>query len=142
MAKITIRKKFSGGDPKIWMQTAISKIESANRESMTQAISQGNQLMKEFISTRGTANSGKKGRIETGLMIGAVQDRVTERTKNVWKGSFGWLDMQEDYFFYQNDGFNHVGSGKKVEGMYALQDAAGAVWLTLREDIERNIRDA
>lgn len=143
MPKVRITKKFSGtGDPKQWIQSKIDKIESANRESMTEALQEGENIMRHFIETRGTADSGKRGRIETGKMLGAVNSKIIEQNKQIFRGSFGWIDLQENYFFYQENGFHHVRSGKMIEGMYALQDSASEVWVNLRENLGRNARDA
>ena len=38
-------------------------------------------------------------------------------------GEFGWLDDQEAYFKYQDQGFVHWLSGEKITGMLALADA-------------------
>lgn len=98
--------------------------------------------MKELISTRGTAHSGKAGRIDTARMVGAVNSRVSERTRDKWRGSFGWISDQQDYFLYQNDGFQHVGSGRMVEAMYAKQDSAEQVWDSLKARLDEVIRRA
>lgn len=138
-----IKVKFNGnGDPRKWVESKVSKIESANRESMTQAVTESSQLMKEHISNRGTAHSGKRGRIETAKMVGAVNSTVSERTQQKWSGAFGWLTERESYFLYQEDGFTHLGAGRKVEGMYAMRDAGDQVWDQLKAKLEANVRGA
>lgn len=143
MTKVTIRTKFSGsGDPKQWIQEKVDKIEAGNQEILADALQEGEGIMKHNIESRGTSLSGKRGRIETGKMLDAVNSVVRERSNTKFLGAFGWVDKQEDYFVYQENGFHHVGSGRMIEGMYALQDAADEIWVNIREDIERNIRGA
>lgn len=135
-----ITKKFSGGqDPRKWAEGIISKIESRNRESMTNAIENGSQIMKEHISNRGIH---KRGRIDTARMVGAVGSTVRERTRDKWSGAFGWVDDKADYFVYQEEGFTHAWSGNEIPAMYAKQDAAAEVWDTLKYELGENAKNA
>lgn len=140
MVTTKIRKRFTGGDPKTWVETKTREIESRNRETLTSAIRDGSQLTKEHISTRGVG--GKQGRIDTARMVGAVSDRVSERTRDNWTGAFGWINEKDPYFLYQEGGFKHVFSGKEIPAMYALSDAAAQVWDQLKQDLKENAQNA
>lgn len=144
MVKIT--KKFSGGDPRKWLQDTINRIESENRASMSDAIQDGSQSMKEHIATRPTAwmaaNRGKTGRIETGKMLDAVGSKVTSNTSQKWTGAFGWVNETEGYFLRQEDGGRNSFTGGEIEAMNAMRDAADQTWDQLVADIEGNVRGA
>lgn len=143
MPSVRITHKFSGnGDPRAWVKSMVEKIESRNQQLFTEAMGEGKEIMRDNIETRGTAHSGKRGRIEESKMLGATTSEVTSPAKNRMSGRFGWLNTQEDYFLYQEGGFRHVRAGRMVEGMYAMQDAADEVWMNLREDLERSARGA
>lgn len=78
--------------------------------------------MREFISTRGTGWNGHQGRIDTGHMLESVNSDSAQTEGRSVKGSYGWTQAAEDYFYYQEAGFNHV-NGKKVPAMHALLDS-------------------
>lgn len=140
MANVRVKKKFSGGDPRTWVQEKIRAIDTANRTDLASAIREGSELTKEHIATRGV--SGKRGRIDTARMVGAVGSRVSERTQSNWTGAFGWIKEKEDYFLYQEGGFKHALSGQEIPAMYALTDAAAQVWDELKFKLEENARNA
>lgn len=91
----------------------------------------GRDLVKEFISTRPSQKSGKRGRIDTGDMLkGATYSKLG-------KGSarFG-MKNGPHYSVYQEHGFTHNRSGEWVEGMFAVADAFEIVG----KDIEQGLR--
>lgn len=147
MPSVRITKKFSGaGDPKEWIKEKIDKIESGNQRVLENAIEDGAALMKDYISTRPTewmaANRGKTGRIETGKMLRTVGDRVKSKNSENWSGAFGWVDETEGYFLAQEDGGKNSFSGRQIEPMYAMRDAAAEEWKRIQEGIKENIRGA
>lgn len=94
-------------------------------------------LMKDLIASRGTNRAwsdswpsragGRRwgsgpGRIDSGDMFDNVKSKVTY-SSNTITGEFGWLDTQEMYYLFQEDGFTHFISGEHIPGMLALQDA-------------------
>lgn len=139
---VNIRSNYAGGDPVRWFRGKVTRIEDGVEGALQQAMEDGAQIMKDNIATRGTAKSGKAGRIETGKMIGDVKARVypgTDRGNQV--GRFGWIDNREDYYGYQEGGFEHVNGGE-VEGMYALQDAAELAFREFQRAVNEVKRNA
>lgn len=108
------------------------RIENLPQEKLDQAqkimeevTDEGADLMRQYISTRGTEKSGKQGRIETGAMYEATQSAVHRNPKSV-RGEFGWGvagGPHEKYFDYQENGFRHWRSGENVPPMHAMLDA-------------------
>lgn len=91
--------------------------------------------IKANIATRGTAKSGKVGRIDTGTMINAVDYRVTGSDLK-WGLKVGWIYGLIKYFRFQEYGFTHT-NGDAIEPMYAMRDA----W-TNAQDKARNEAEA
>lgn len=117
-----------------WVTDKIDRLAEDAKDVVREGAKEGEQLTKEFISSRGTAKSGKQGRIETGRMLNAVDSRVERDTDETIEAAFGWLDDKAAYFGFQEEGFTHT-SGAQVEGMYALSDAADQV----ARDIDRKL---
>lgn len=77
--------------------------------------------IKSNIATRGTAKSGKVGRIDTATMIDAVDFRVTGSNLK-WGLKVGWIHGLIKYFKFQEYGFQHT-NGDAIEPMFAMRDA-------------------
>lgn len=77
--------------------------------------------MREFISTRGLANSKGSGRIDTGNMLASVDSEVTVDGVSI-SGKFGWLAGGEVYFLAQEEGAV-LWNGGVIMPMLALYDA-------------------
>lgn len=124
-------------------RTAVDRIENGSYKIIAQAMQDGANIMRQMISTRPSAKSGKPGRIDTGHMLSSVSHFTNPGTKagNV-SGRFGWIDGGEDYFLYQEAGFTHNRSGEWIEGMYAMQDSGDYVANKLREELRENLRNA
>lgn len=123
-----------------WFKSKVEAVEQGNADLIQEMVQDGEATMKHLISTRGTANSGKAGRIDTGRMLNAVTHSFNPKTAggNV-SGRFGWLQDKQDYFGFQEGGFHNVRAGVDVEGMYALVDAYELVSRELQEKIRRNL---
>lgn len=130
----------SSGNLATWLQSKLKEIEGIIHETAETAAESGEAITKHHIETRGTAKSGKRGRVETGTMRDKVTSRVSEVSPTSATASFGWLDGAPFYAKYQEPGFNHIG-GVKVEGMYALTDAKDEVVADLKDDLRRKLRD-
>lgn len=144
--KLTIRSNYgggdSGGDPVRWFRQKMVRVEDGASEVLKQAMEDGAESMRHHIRTRGTAKSGKAGRIDTGKMLSDVTSKVypgTEKGNQV--GRFGWVDNREDYYGFQEGGFEHV-SGGTVEGMYAMVDAAELAFREFQRGMSKVVRDA
>ena len=143
---VNIRSNYgggsSGGDPVKWFRGKVTRIEDGIEDALKLAMEDGAEIMRSNIATRGTAKSGKAGRIDTGKMIGDVKSRVypgTDKGNRVVR--FGWIDNREDYYGYQEGGFEHVNGGE-VEGMYALQDAAELAFREFQRAKDEALRNA
>jgi len=94
---------------------------------------------KEFTATRGTAKSGKAGRVDTNAMLDAFKGEVTKGANEV-AGRFGFLDAKELYFKLQtSSGFMH---GDFIEPTFALRDAADIADDDLRKAVREAIKEA
>lgn len=129
-----------GSALRAWYEEKIAGVDKALAEVAEDTAEKGKNLTQYHIETRGTAKSGKRGRVQTGLMRDSVSG-VSERTgRNKARAQFGWISKSPDYAIFQERGFNHPG-GNYVEGMFALADAADEVVFDLKEDLEKRIRD-
>ena len=114
------------------------------------ALEAGEAAMKEAIATRGTGNTwshpwhgrtgSKPGRVDTGDMQNDVRGIITDRTRTEVTGNLGWDEDSPDYYRYQEQGFMHVLTGKDVEGMMALRDAAELTRNVLVDEIDNITR--
>ena len=118
-----------------WFKSKMDEIADIIEETADDAAVMGESLTKNYIETRGTAKSGKQGRIETGEMLKKVSGKVSDVTPISATAEFGWLEGSPEYARYQEEGFAHR-NGVDVEGMYALTDAGHEVI----EDVKDNLR--
>lgn len=110
----------------------IDKVDRALEDVAEQVAGEGQEVVYGFIDTRGTGRTwsrtynGRKGsfpgRDASGQMRADVE-QDTKISKNSVTASFGWLYHYEEYYGMQEGGFDHPITGK-VEGMYAMHDAA------------------
>lgn len=142
---VNIRSNYgggsSGGDPVKWFRGKVARIEDGAEKALQDAMDDGAYLMADLISTRGTPKSGKAGRIETKQMHNEVDSRVQPYGQGKVRGTFGWINNKEDYYGYQEGGFDHS-NGSHVEGMYALADAADWALRQFQEDMRQVVKDA
>lgn len=133
---------FSGESLEIWLQNKLRNMQSGVESAVKDAVDKGSDTTKHLIESRGTAKSGKRGRVETGKMRDAVGSTMEASPfSGHIRGRFGWIDEREPYFRYQEQGFTHA-SGVDVEGMYALVDAAEYVMRDLNDEIRGAIKNA
>jgi hypothetical protein len=143
-------------DPEKWGQYLKKDIYSMKDRLETiveDTIDEAAVVMRDAIMTKGTnrewkspwkgRNSGMvrygsdESRYDAGWMKKAVKARMKERTQTRALGEFGWLDQQEDYYVYQEQGFTHWITGDKIPAMNALRDAATFARVT----VEKRLRD-
>lgn len=105
-----------------WFDGRVGDIRDSIVDIAQDTADEGAEMVRDRIETSGTVKSGKRGRIETGAMLAAVRSEVTV-TPKVITASFGWLNVFNDYFGFQDRGFSHYRSGEEIPGMMALQDA-------------------
>lgn len=109
------------------------------RRTVKEAAEKGRDLTKQHIETRGTAKSGKRGRIETSAMLNSVSSGTVSSNIDDVVERFGY-ENSPYWTQFQEPGFLHS-SGVTVEGTYALQDAADEVFKDLKRDIGDVVRD-
>jgi hypothetical protein len=143
-------------DPDKWGQYLKKDVYTMKDRLVTiveETIEDAAVVMRDTIMTTGTnkqwkspwrgRNSGylrygsDEARYDMGWMKKAVKARMKERTQTKASGEFGWLDQQEDYYIYQDQGFTHWITGDKIPAMNALRDAATFARVT----IEKRLRD-
>lgn len=117
----------------------IDEMTRRARRTVQEAADKGRDLTKEHIETRGTAKSGKRGRIETSAMLNSVSSGTVSSDINEVVTRFGYQNSPY-WTEFQEPGFVHT-SGVTVEGTYALQDAAEEVFKDLQRDIGNVVRD-
>lgn len=139
----------------------VNRVDSAARDALDEAVEYGEELMVEYIETRGAYKSKRRvwtstdrygrrksdpGRVASGDMVAGVKHRI-KSMKGLAIGRFGWLDEKRDYFALQEYGFEHVGlknsgaSDAEVPGMFALRDAADLAFKKLVDSLRSRIRD-
>lgn len=123
-----------------WLDNKINGVDNAVSEVAQKTAEEGAQVVKEYIDSRGTAKSGKRGRVETGNMRDSVTGRSQKVSKGVHRAEFGWIQETPEYAKFQEQGFNHIGGGV-VGGMYALPDAAEVEVQLAKKRLEEKIRD-
>jgi hypothetical protein len=133
---MSIEVKVSGSSKSLtaWFEESVNSVMGDVNDIVADAIEDGALTTQINIATRGTPKSGKQGRVRTGDMLDAVKSEMIKSTPREAEGKFGWIDEYEDYFGYQEGGFDHVG-GVTVEGMYALEDAGEEAWNNVVEEI-------
>lgn len=112
----------------------IDEMTRRARRTVQEAADKGRDLTKEHIETRGTAKSGKRGRIETSAMLNSVSSGTVSSDINEVVTRFGYQNSPY-WTQFQEPGFFNVRANVAVEGTYALQDAAEEVFKDLRRDI-------
>ena len=146
MVSQRIRANYGGGDsagdPVRYFRNLVTKVDDGVGAELQQAMDDGRDTMKHLIKTRGTSKSGKAGRHESWHMVNSVSSNVYPGTKaGNQVGRFGWIEEYENYFGFQEGGFDHV-NGVTVEGMYAMVDAADIVFKEFEDNVEKVMRNA
>lgn len=124
-----------------WFQEKLNGIYEAMQEVARAAGEEGEVLVKEHVSTRGTAKSGKRGRIETGAMISSVSNEYRRENESSAEVKFGWISGFPSYTAHQELGFNHVNSGEYIEGMHTLADTRDQVRTMVAEELKVKLRN-
>jgi hypothetical protein len=122
---------------------AISEISQEVEDFTIEAAKFGEERIKHYIMTKGTNRTwgtaerpnrwwsaktnryrtfSTQARYDSGDMYNAVGTTIQAGPKESRAG-FGWTRQNEDYFQYQDGGFNHYKTGQRVEGMFALRDS-------------------
>lgn len=119
-----------------WFEAKVNEINRRNYRALQNAMKEGEEITQTFIATRGTAKSGKQGRVDTGKMLESVDSETNLTGRDEAEGRFGWLKKKPFYAEFQEAGTQYI------EPMYALTDAAAIVIDELVKDINDNVKDA
>lgn len=134
------------GDIVNWFRGLESEIEGRIAEDIEDYAREGAEFTRGLIATRGTSESGKAGRIESGDMIRDIDHRVDHLSNGRIRGLFGWLGAynspEKMYYVYQEGGFWHVNAARAIEGMFAITDAADYAHENLKRKIAARIKSA
>lgn len=118
-----LKKRFDG---------MIQEVEDAAREGMVEATRGGIRTARRLIEIRGTQGSAKRfageylpaagpgnssGRNDSGYMSDSVSAEVYQ-DGDVIVGNVGWLDDYEEYFGYQEEGFENFKAFSKKRGEF------------------------
>lgn len=106
-----------------WFEQKVREITDEVRDAVIDIAQEGADEARNNVATRGTAKSGKAGRIETGRMINSINSEVISSGGSEVEARFGFKG-EPDYTVYQEGGFTHNRSGEWITGMYAITDAA------------------
>lgn len=119
-----------------WFEAKVNEINRRNFAALRSAMKDGEQTTQTFIATRGTAGTGKQGRVDTGKMLESVESEANLQGRDEAIGRFGWLDKKPFYAEFQEAGTKYIAP------MYALSDAAEIVKAELIKDINDNVKGA
>lgn len=117
-----------------WFNAKVERLTDEAGEVIVQAGDDVARITRRHIETRGTAKSGKQGRIETGAMLNAVDNEVVKRTQDEVEVRAGYHDAP--YYTV----FQELGTSR-IEAMYALTDAAEEVLADLPSQIRKAINN-
>lgn len=132
--------KGFGDALKTWIEEKVTGVDEAVMEVAQDTAEKGKNITQYNVEITGTAKSGKRGRIESGVMRDAISGQAERTGRNKARAEFGWISKAPAYVPFQEQGFNHRG-GNYVEGMFALADAADEVLADLKEDLDRRLKD-
>lgn len=129
MAKVKFSRGWRGFEHHL--ENAPERVQKRAAQIVEETVKEGANLMQRNIV--------RSGRVDTTLMYRSVSYLTDHQPPTLFRGRFGWSlagHPYEDYFWYQEHGFNHV-SGTQVAGMHALYGA----FLEVREDFYRKVKE-
>lgn len=121
--------------PKVTIEQFVRVVESKMKEVVAEGRNivrengeYGAELVRDVVETSGTTKSGKRGRIDTGAMLGSV-DAKYDATPDGAESIYGFLNAPE-YTKYQELGTQYI------EPMNAIDDASANVEVDFKADID------
>lgn len=120
------------------LQLAANRVVASTKTALEDVTTEAEADMKAIITSSTTVWGEKRkaegrasdGRIETSDMIDSVTSE-TESDANSMTGTWGWIDNFEDYFFFQEDGTEHI------DAMHALSGS----FTKAQEDLKEKLGD-
>lgn len=126
----------SGFPGEAWFEAKVNELNRKSFRALREAMEAGENITKHNIENRGTAKSGKRGRIDTGTMRDSVESDAKLVSPDEAIGRFGWLNKKPDYVKYQEPGTQYI------EPMWALQDAGEEVMQDYLRDMNDIVKDS
>ncbi len=148
---------LTGPDLGDWAKREVEEITQGVVRAVERTADELRDEIKHVIETNGTGRTWSRdwgnmphgtpgrtqsapGRVASGKMGRAVKSRLSQ-SKSAIRGEAGWIDEYEDYFGAQEEGFQHnIVAGLKVEGMYAIGDAAARAPYLLDQNLDKEIK--
>lgn len=125
----------------------IRRIRKIPEEIVTEAGDLGVAKVRERILESPLPTSEGPGRQHDGDMYDRVKWWITSETEDSARVAVGWQlsDFSDKrtpaYPQFQDEGFYHVGLGRDIPGMHALQYASDEVRAMVVAEIKRKLRD-
>lgn len=119
--------KFTGDWSSSRAPAAGRELVACLTSAMKQATEFGADVARDVVETSGTGYQGRRGRVDTGIMVGAI-DADSSESAGIIEGRFGWLKGTPYYLIFQEYGFRHYITGELIEGMRALREADDQAW--------------
>jgi hypothetical protein len=105
----------------------VDQVEEIFIDTAYEAADEMQQIIKSDASSTPTGLArGDIGRVKTGAMHDSAGQVDVARGRSQIAARFGYRGADEDYFVYQDRGFQHVGANKWIEGTNALLTAMGS----------------
>lgn len=119
--RVTYNRAWRG--LKTHLETAPKRAQEEGQRISNECAQLGQEIMQGMVD-----------RVDTTLMKSEVKYKPAKTQRNVAK--YGWVERVEDYFYYQDRGFDHVGGGR-VEGMFALFRS----FMIVREEFRKRVKE-
>lgn len=135
-----------------WFEEKVRRLNDRVERVVDEMVEEGQDRVQTRIENSGTGQTWSRtyyrrgggprkgsfgGRVWSGEMRADVEQE-THRGDDFIQGSFGWIHNYEDYYGFQEGGFDHVWAGRHIKGMFAMADAAD--WAEV--EFKRRIRGA
>lgn len=114
------------------VQNKMRSVIEQGRQIVRENGEYGAELVRDVVETSGTMKSGKRGRIDTGDMLGSVDDDYRD-IPDGGESRYGFLNAPE-YTKYQEVGTQYI------EPMQAIPEAREQVDIDFENDIDRMMK--
>lgn len=118
------------------------KLDADMAQAVATTVNEAEAEMRQIIEAAHTEAGRKRvakggagpGRTKTGLMINSTNSRTTHNEDSI-VGEWGWLNTQEDYFLFQENGTGGQGSGGGIKAMHSIYQS----FIHARESLAQRI---
>ena len=126
--------KIQGPGPAAFLKRAMDDMDQDIDDIMKLAAMEGLDIMETRMLEKREVRTPKDGMHSSASMDSKGSNKFFKRYR------FGWLDKQEDYFLYQEEGFWHWGVGEMIEGMFALKEGFDTAYQAAEAAIDDYMR--